>query len=56
MSNTNSQPSDQRLPEWYDPFPEPNTMPKRWDLSEYGHAPHNPPRPTPADKPQVQQS
>jgi len=24
------------MPEWYDPFAEPNTMPK-WDLSEHGY-------------------
>jgi len=22
------------LPEWHDPFPEPNTIPAGWDLSE----------------------
>jgi hypothetical protein len=22
------------LPEWFDPFPEPQTMPSGWDLSE----------------------
>ncbi len=37
MSNTNSQPNDQRMPDWYDPYPEPNTMPRKWDLSQYGY-------------------
>ncbi len=37
MSNTNSQPADQSMPEWYDPYPEPNTMPRKWDLSQYGY-------------------
>ena len=37
MSNTNSQPTEQNLPEWCDPFPEPNTMPRKWDLSQYGY-------------------
>ena len=37
MSNTNPQPNDQRMPDWYDPFPEPNTMPRKWDLSQYGY-------------------
>ncbi len=37
MSNTNSQSDDQRMPEWYDPYPEPNTMPRKWDLSQYGY-------------------
>ena len=37
MSNTNSQPADQGMPDWYDPYPEPNTMPRKWDLSQYGY-------------------
>ena len=37
MSNTNSQQADQRMPDWYDPYPEPNTMPRKWDLSQYGY-------------------
>ena len=37
MSNTNSQTTDQRMPDWYDPYPEPNTMPRKWDLSQYGY-------------------
>ena len=37
MSNTNSQPNDQGMPDWYDPYPEPNTMPRKWDLSQYGY-------------------
>ncbi|HTP09347.1 MAG TPA: hypothetical protein VMP08_13920 [Anaerolineae bacterium] len=36
MSNTNPRPSDS-LPDWYDPYPEPNTMPRKWDLSQYGY-------------------
>jgi hypothetical protein len=23
------------MPEWYDPFPEPQTIPSGWDLSEF---------------------
>ena len=37
MSNNNFQPADQTMPDWYDPFVEPNTMPKSWDLSEQGY-------------------
>ena len=29
MSNTNSQSTEQRMPDWYDPYPEPNTMPRK---------------------------
>jgi hypothetical protein len=36
MSNTNSQPTTS-MPDWYDPYPEPNTMPRKWDLSQYGY-------------------
>ena len=36
MSNTNSQPATS-MPDWYDPYPEPNTMPRKWDLSQYGY-------------------
>ena len=36
MSNTNSQPTNS-MPDWYDPYPEPNTMPRKWDLSQYGY-------------------
>ena len=25
------------MPDWYDPYPEPNTMPRKWDLSQYGY-------------------
>ena len=32
QTNTND-----RMPDWYDPFVEPNTMPKSWDLSEQGY-------------------
>ena len=32
-ANPNTDPN--ALPEWYDPFPEPNTIPHGWDLSEY---------------------
>ena len=37
MSNTNPQSTEQRMPDWYDPYPEPNTMPRKWDLSQYGY-------------------
>jgi hypothetical protein len=33
QNNTNTE----RMPDWYDPFVEPNTMPKSWDLSEQGY-------------------
>ena len=33
QTNTNTE----RMPDWYDPFVEPNTMPKSWDLSEQGY-------------------
>ena len=46
MSNTNPQPDDQRLPDWYDPFPEPNTMPRKWDLSQYGYQQNDKPQPS----------
>ena len=36
MSNNNSQPTTS-MPDWYDPYPEPNTMPRKWDLSQYGY-------------------
>ena len=36
MSNTNSQDTTS-MPDWYDPYPEPNTMPSKWDLSQYGY-------------------
>jgi hypothetical protein len=36
MSNTNSQ-NASSMPDWYDPYPEPNTMPRKWDLSQYGY-------------------
>ena len=36
MSNTNTQPTTS-MPDWYDPYPEPNTMPRKWDLSQYGY-------------------
>ena len=36
MSNTNPQPTTS-MPDWYDPYPEPNTMPRKWDLSQYGY-------------------
>jgi hypothetical protein len=32
---TSTTPTDPNaLPDWYDPFPEPRTYPKGWDLSE----------------------
>ena len=40
MSNTNSQPTTS-MPDWYDPYPEPNTMPRKWDLSQYGYTERN---------------
>ncbi len=49
MSNTNSQSNDQRMPDWYDPYPEPNTMPRRWDLSQYGYTQNDTPKQPPAD-------
>ena len=36
MSNTNPKPAEP-MPDWYDPYPEPNTMPRKWDLSQYGY-------------------
>ena len=36
MSNNNSQ-NTSSMPDWYDPYPEPNTMPRKWDLSQYGY-------------------
>ncbi len=36
MSNDNTQPTTS-MPDWYDPYPEPNTMPRKWDLSQYGY-------------------
>ncbi len=36
MTNTNSKPAEP-MPDWYDPYPEPNTMPRKWDLSQYGY-------------------
>ncbi len=36
MSNTNTQDTTS-MPDWYDPYPEPNTMPRKWDLSQYGY-------------------
>ncbi len=52
MSSTNPQPTDQRLPDWYDPFPEPNTLPRKWDLSQYGYTQGDTPKPeqAPAEK------
>ena len=40
MSNNTPPPAD-HLPEWYDPFPEPQTVPSGWDLSEFGYAQHD---------------
>ena len=42
MSNTNTQPTTS-MPDWYDPYPEPNTMPRKWDLSQYGYTRTKPP-------------
>jgi hypothetical protein len=33
MSN-NTNPTYEGMPEWYDPFVEPQTMPSGWDLTE----------------------
>jgi hypothetical protein len=54
MSNTNSQPADQSMPEWYDPYPEPNTMPRKWDLSQYGYPQSEAPKQPPVDKKDTQ--
>lgn len=43
MSNNTLQPTD-HLPEWYDPFPEPQTVPSGWDLSEFGYTQHDAPK------------
>ena len=50
MSNTNPQPADQSMPDWYDPYPEPNTMPRKWDLSQYGYTQNETVRPTKTDQ------
>ncbi len=31
----------EQLPDWHEPFPEPNTMPSGWDLSAYGQTDRN---------------
>ena len=31
---TTPDPESDRLPEWYDPFPEPRTLHSGWDLSD----------------------
>lgn len=48
MSNSNPKSTD-ALPDWYDPYPEPNTMPRRWDLSQYGYTQNDAPKQPPAD-------
>jgi hypothetical protein len=50
MSNANSQATDQSMPDWYDPYPEPNTMPRKWDLSQYGYTQNETPKPSVTDK------
>lgn len=35
-------PQTDRLPELFDPFPEPRTLPGGWDLSEFGYGPSGP--------------
>jgi hypothetical protein len=50
MSKTNPQPTDQRMPDWYDPYPEPNTMPRKWDLSQYGYTQNEMTKPATTDK------
>ncbi|MBM4424835.1 MAG: hypothetical protein FJ030_15850 [Chloroflexi bacterium] len=32
---TSSNPNTDSMPEWYDPFAEPNTIPGGWDLSDF---------------------
>ena len=50
MSNSaNQQQDEQRMPDWYDPFPEPNTMPRKWDLSQYGYQQSDKPQPNTTD-------
>ncbi len=51
MSNSSTQQqNEQRMPDWYDPFPEPNTMPRKWDLSQYGYQQNDKPQTSPAEK------
>ena len=50
MPNTNSEPTDQTMPDWYDPYPEPNTMPRKWDMSQYGYTQNDTPKPVTTDK------
>ncbi len=38
-SSTN--PTSDCTSDWYEPFPEPNTMPSAWDLSDYGYTDRN---------------
>ena len=54
MSNTNSEPTEQTMPDWYDPYPEPNTMPRKWDLSQYGYAQSETPKQAPVEKKDAQ--
>jgi hypothetical protein len=37
------------MPDWYDPYPEPNTMPRKWDLSQYGYTDEAGSRPEPTN-------
>lgn len=45
MTNS-SNPHDDSMPDWYDPFGEPNTIPGGWDLSGMDAA-----NPTPGQQP-----
>jgi hypothetical protein len=38
------------MPDWYDPYPEPNTMPRKWDLSQYGYPQNESTKPTRTDQ------
>ena len=49
MSNNHSQPTTS-MPDWYDPYPEPNTMPRKWDLSQYGYTQNDTAKPATTDK------
>lgn len=37
---------DDRMPDWYDPFDEPRTMPPGWELAESRRQAKLPPQPT----------
>ena len=50
MPNNSTPSTDQRMPDWYDPYPEPNTMPRKWDLSQYGYTQNETAKPATTDK------